>query len=468
MRSMNLWITGSVFRNVVFLLWNPFVIKFFLIIYPCMYLWVNSSSLNASAYNQDSEDSAITFTIAARLLADEAISCPLVDIQTYGGMVVLSGSMDNPFDYRKAVAIAETTRGVRSVINNISVTQDKGIGNIKNRIAIREQNPDSEILPHYDGYLGMDNYFSDRSTDNMIKEKATIPYDFSHGLATGAFTIKPVVFDDHKEIRNKSHNDGFAKISDEEIKKAVWDILLHDSRVLPIYIKVEVKEGMVTLTGAVGNLEEKNIAGEDAKNTAGVAMVKNNLTVRPVILPTHSVITDGVRNALSGNSLTSRLSINIEVQNDRVYLYGTVNTVLEKQRAGDVASQVPGVASVINKLKVRYQRSPKTDKEIEEKVKTELDCSIFVYSPNISVEVKNGVVYLNGTVHNHLESVAAVDNAFGAGAKTVRNFLKVTGEEDEWLKKLRIPDTLFTEVDYSRYRAFEDFYFRPYYFYLLP
>ncbi|HEY8477956.1 MAG TPA: BON domain-containing protein [Chloroflexota bacterium] len=69
--------------------------------------------------------------------------------------------------------------------------------------------------------------------------------------------------------------------SDEEIKRDVEDILFYDTWVPAHSIRVDVKDGRVTLTGTVSTSTEKRAAGEDAWDVIGVVDVVNNLQIAP-------------------------------------------------------------------------------------------------------------------------------------------------------------------------------------------
>ena len=68
--------------------------------------------------------------------------------------------------------------------------------------------------------------------------------------------------------------------SDEEIEKEIRDRLVWDSWVDANQVRVEVHEGIVTLTGEVDSIVEKRAAGDDAWDTLGVLDVNNQLTIR--------------------------------------------------------------------------------------------------------------------------------------------------------------------------------------------
>lgn len=417
----------------------------------CIPILIHTTSSPICAQNQYMKDIYIPFAIEAKLLADEMTSRHLINIRTKDGVVTLSGYVDNPLDCERAIKMVEAMSDIQSVVNNISVTH---IVRPDNQIMFgRKKNSN---LTHARDFQKID----------MDFKKRILPLSYGNFIA-GAFPVDPTALEIKRKMTDTLlHEDERGNTSDEEIKRAVRDAIFHNPKVVSINIQVEVKEGVVILTGAVDNPEAKTAAGEEAKNTTGVFMVKNYLRIRPWMLPGYSTTAERVRDILSRNSLTRHLDIDTEVQNGNVYLYGTVSTLLEKQYAGEIASQVTGAVSVINKLTINSRWLPKTDKEIKEKVETELIFSVFVHSPEISVNVKNGVAYLAGSVHTRQEALAAIENAYDGGARAVRDLLEIRGEADGGLKQLRTKDPFYLEIDYPGY--FEDFYFKPYYYYLYP
>lgn len=67
----------------------------------------------------------------------------------------------------------------------------------------------------------------------------------------------------------------------EEIKRDVEEALYWDTWVDADKVTVEVKDRVVTLTGAVNSDTEKTAAGEDAWSIPGVAAVQNHLAIVP-------------------------------------------------------------------------------------------------------------------------------------------------------------------------------------------
>ncbi len=414
MRMMKLQIDDLILWKALSLQWYQFALRTLFATILCAGILLNNRSSNMCAENWNITDDWITFTIETRLLTDESTPFHLIDVQTRNGIVTLSGCVNNSFVREQSARIAEMVAGAKSVVNSIFVT------------------------PH-------------------IRFQNQITFDEKTFLPPYISKIEKKIQDTLSEPVEKS---------DEEIKRMIEDSLYKDPRVILLNIDVEVYNGIVTLTGAVDSLKAKNAAKEITKSIIGVTAVKNQLIVRPGILPSYSTVAENVRNALSRDPTTEHLDIRVEVQNNRVYLFGTVNTIYDKQHANDVVSQVSDVVNIVNKLNIAPQRLPVDDDKLKEKVETALTFSVFVHSTEISVDAKNNIVYLTGTVHNKQEANAAVENAFFGGARTVRNFLNISGETDEELRQLRTKEPLYTGVDYPDY--FEEFYFKPYYFYLYP
>ncbi len=123
------------------------------------------------------------------------------------------------------------------------------------------------------------------------------------------------------------------------------------------YLALEVKDGVVALTGDTLNDVAKDSALAIVARTPGVKDVVNQVTVLPV-----SIFDDSIRvrtaRAIYRDSVLSRYAtdpvhpIRIVVDNGHVTLYGTVESTMDKTIAGIRANSVPGAFSVENKLVV--------------------------------------------------------------------------------------------------------------------
>src|SRR5262249_59368085 len=103
-----------------------------------------------------------------------------------------------------------------------------------------------------------------------------------------------------------------------------------------------------------------------------------------------------------------------------VTLTGTVETYIERLRAGADAKKVKGVTGVDNEIRVGPVGRAIADAELTAACRHALDADQFVPRGAVSVTVIDGVVTLRGTARNHFQRVAAehaVGRALGgAGA----------------------------------------------------
>jgi len=110
-------------------------------------------------------------------------------------------------------------------------------------------------------------------------------------------------------------------------------------------------------------------------------------------------ITSATKMLLLTDSRTPALDINVETRAGVVTLFGTVHSQQAKAAAGEDARKVSGVKRVVNDLQVMTRAKEAAvkarDEDIESDVKKAFDKADF---KDVSVEVKNGVVRLTGTV----------------------------------------------------------------------
>ena len=219
---------------------------------------------HAYAAHNDIKDKDITLSLDLQLMQDDAVDAHMIDVTTVDGIVTLSGSVDNLLAKDQAVRIAESIKGVRAVVNKISVCP-----------LVRS---DKEIAKDVKNLLASDPATSAYKIDVKVENGIVTlsgKVKFWNGkqlIAQVAKGIKGV-----KEIKNKIGFDYEEDDrSDEEIKAAVERRLTLDPYVYDGLIDVNVEDGKVILTGAVGCVAEKTRAYNDAW-VAGVASVNTKL-----------------------------------------------------------------------------------------------------------------------------------------------------------------------------------------------
>jgi hyperosmotically inducible protein len=147
-------------------------------------------------------------------------------------------------------------------------------------------------------------------------------------------------------------------IDDTTIATQTKAALLEDDVTHGMDIDVEVDRAQVQLNGFVDSQAQKDRAGEIARSVEGVASVSNNLEVSGGPRSTGEYVDDKVlftrvNAALAQNSLTSALTIDVEVNRGVVSLGGHVDSLAQANAAVETAREVSGVTRVVNNLDVR-------------------------------------------------------------------------------------------------------------------
>jgi osmotically-inducible protein OsmY len=216
------------------------------------------------------------------------------------------------------------------------------------------------------------------------------------------------------------------------------------NRLKPFDIGVSTTGGVVTLTGEVLSEDAKSLAGEIARDTAGVREVKNEISVNPAAKPSSesSRVEDleirvAALEAINRSPELSGKGIDVKVENRNVTLSGTVETPAQRSGAEQLARSIDGVASVTNNLTATNPQAateppasnaPAADPnaELAKRVEFELYRTGAFDTLGITIKAEDGAVTLGGNVGSRAEQLLAERVAQGVpGVKTVKNELKV-------------------------------------------
>lgn len=148
--------------------------------------------------------------------------------------------------------------------------------------------------------------------------------------------------------------------SDTWIAAKVRNRLLVRSKVSGTATKVQVKEGVVTLTGTATTQAQKKLTATYAQEVAGVKTVVNKLKVgsAPAMsLLQNDVVDDAsvttqVNYALLNHPRSRGLKIQVSASGGVVTVTGTASTKAEKALVEKLAMDVRGVRSVTNQITV--------------------------------------------------------------------------------------------------------------------
>ncbi|MGA1796673.1 MAG: BON domain-containing protein [bacterium] len=368
-------------------------------------------------------DIDIAYAVKAELLADEAVSAHLIDVQAKKGVVTLSGSVDNLVSKERATIIAESIKGVRSVVNLIEVRPvERG---------------DEEILKDVVKALALD--------------PAADAYELKVEVDGGKVTISGTVDswqERHLAVLIAKGVKGIREVKDEitveykedrpsqEIMKDVRRRLSLDPYIDDEGIEVMVRGGTVTLSGTVGNAAQRRYAYYDARVT-GVSDVdttglrvetgpfERSMKKRKYVVKSDQEIQQAIRDAFVYDPRVWAFEIDTKVNKGVVTLTGVVDNLKAKRAAGRDAGNTNGVVEVNNHIKVRPVNPP-SDEELQKHVRDALERDPFIDRHDINVVVLNEKVHLYGSVDNQYEKLRA--ESLGSriiGVAEVKNLLSV-------------------------------------------
>jgi osmotically-inducible protein OsmY len=141
------------------------------------------------------------------------------------------------------------------------------------------------------------------------------------------------------------------KRSDTEIAEAAESALLWNSQVPNDRIQVMVEKGWITLTGNVDWEYQRKGAENAVRDSLGVTGVSNIISLKPTAAP--GKVADRIRDALTRHAESEAERIKVLVQGTLVTLRGEVASWPERAAASVAAWSAPGIAGVVNEIKVR-------------------------------------------------------------------------------------------------------------------
>jgi osmotically-inducible protein OsmY len=206
----------------------------------------------AAAVACAASDPGVTTAVKTKLAADDTVKAYQIDVDTNGGVVTLSGTVQSQAAKDRAVQLARETDGVSSVDDRLVVNPAMTIDN-QARAA------------------GADAAAGAQAAGESASDKAAVAAEKigDAAKATGAAAAAAV-------------QDATPIVADAGITAAVKTRLLADPDVAGLRIDVDTKDKVVTLTGTVKAAAQVAEAEKIARETTGVARVVNNLKVGAV------------------------------------------------------------------------------------------------------------------------------------------------------------------------------------------
>jgi len=386
-------------------------------------LLVLSSILWAADYSNDSD---IAKAIERRLSFDQGINSSNVVVETKEGIAILSGSVDNILASERAIEIAQTIKGVRSVIDMININpvkrEDEEIRSdilyaIKLDPIIESLNIDAKVT---DGMITLTGTV-DSFVQKIMVEK----------VVKGVKGIKSV--DNKIAIIEK------LKRSDDEIKADIESRLKGDVLLDSHFINVDVSDGNVKLSGVVGSLRERLRAGYNTQVTGIKSLNTANLEVdlskrnemrrmESSIKQSDPDIKKSIEDTLIYDPRVNLYDVKVEVVDHVVTLTGTVDNLNSSQATQNDAINTFGVWSVRNQITVKSELID--DSKLLDNISKALMRDPYLANFDMKIGLLHGKVNLNGAVSSYFNKRRAeyvVSNI--KGVVSVQNNLMVKTQE---------------------------------------
>lgn len=397
-------------------------------------------------------DAEITQAVTAEISHDPAVEAEAVGVTTADGVVTLKGTVESLLLKNRAERIAETAKGVRSVVNLLEVEPAQGRSD-------REIRRDVEAA--------------------LLTDPAADSYEILTEVSDGIVTLTGTVDSFAEKLLAESVAESVRGVRgivdeialnpepvrrDEEIQGDVegmlrWDVLVDDA-----LIDATVDAGRVVLRGVVGSAAEKRRATEDAWVSGVRDVDASRLTVarwardQELRGDKYEDVTDeeieaAVKRGLFYDPRVLEATVFADSRNGVVTLSGTVDNLRARRAAEDVARSTVGVRDVDNQITVDPE-APPSDAEIGLKIEEAVERDPLLSSDSVEAAVDAGKVTLIGTVGTPFERARADHLASQvSGVRAVQNLLDV----EEWGDPL-LHDPFIEDYDPS---GFPWYHYRP-------
>jgi osmotically-inducible protein OsmY len=178
-------------------------------------------------------------------------------------------------------------------------------------------------------------------------------------------------------------------------------------------IKIQSRDGAVTLTGVVSEFYHKNLAQETVAGLPGVTSVDNRLEVKGAAPTANSDawLRDKVKVALLFHRSVSSSGTEVDVKDGTAILKGTVSSQSQKELTTEYARDVEGIKDVKNEMVVSKSsnRTPRTvgEKIDDASITAQVNMTLLNHRStsvlNTRVKTKRGVVTIGGKAKNSAE-----------------------------------------------------------------
>lgn len=212
-------------------------------------------------------------------------------------------------------------------------------------------------------------------------------------------------------------------MTDDELQEAVQCELAWDGRVEPASVGVEVKDGIVTLSGTVSSWAKRVAAQQAAHHVRGVLDVANELRVHVPgkSSPSDAEIAAAVRHALEWNEFIPHHLITTTVSNGWVTLEGTLESWLQREEVDSALRDLRGVVGITNDIRVVAPRTL-----IRKEIEAALERRAHREAQRVDLAIRDGHIVVTGTVQSWPEKEAVLGAIKGTvGVESIEDCLRI-------------------------------------------
>lgn len=204
-----------------------------------------------------------------------------------------------------------------------------------------------------------------------------------------------------------------ASENDEGIEPAFKKTYVYTTYLKGDDIRIEAKDGVVTLTGTVAEESHKTLAQETVANLPGVTRVDNKLATNAEVASENADTWMGrkIKIALFFHRNVNAGATTVEVADGIVTLTGEASSPAQKELTTEYAKDIEGVKEVKNEMTIamtpepleRTQGEKLDDASVTAQVKTALWAHRSTSSLTTKVVTRDGKVTLTGIALNDAE-----------------------------------------------------------------